>query len=120
MSDIKNRRKFLQLAIMGSTSVVAGAFLTTGCSDEKKEESEEEIDTLDVESCDDLSKVGEADLKKRKSLGYEETTPIPDKHCSNCQLYIPPKEGRNCGGCILFKGPVFEDGYCTYWAPQAG
>ncbi|NND06717.1 MAG: high-potential iron-sulfur protein [Saprospiraceae bacterium] len=85
-----------------------------------KKEKEMELDALDVERCDDLSKVSEEEMAKRNNLGYEMESSMPDKKCANCNLYIPPREGRSCGGCILFKGPVFENAYCTYWAPQVG
>ncbi len=77
--------------------------------------NEEAID-LDVSTCDDLSEVAEVEIKKRQALGYSEKTPIDDQNCKNCKLFIPAPEGKPCGGCILFKGPVFEAGYCTYWA----
>lgn len=104
---------------MGSTGLFLGWTLT-GCGngEESGGETGEADQSLMVENCNDYSKVSASEIKKRESLGYVESTPIPDKHCSNCQLYIPAKEGQNCGGCILFKGPVFEEGYCTYWAPQ--
>lgn len=88
------------------------------CKSEGGETSEKGAEnSLDVTTCDDLSKVPEAEIKKREGFGYVEESPMPDKHCKNCNLYLPPKDGQPCGGCALFKGPVFEEGYCTYWAP---
>lgn len=92
------------------------AQMVSGCLPKKKEEVE--TDTLDVSTCDDLSKVSEEEVTKRNNFGYENEGTMPDKKCGNCNLYIPAKEGQACGGCILFKGPVFENAYCTYWAPQ--
>ena len=71
-----------------------------------------------VTSCDDLNGVSETDLALRKKLGYVEKSPIADNQCQNCNLFLPPKEEQKCGGCMLFKGPVFNDAYCTYWAPK--
>jgi hypothetical protein len=70
-----------------------------------------------VDDCEDLSGVAPAELQKRKKLAYVSSSPIPDSNCGNCALHIPTKPGKNCGGCILFKGPVRDEGYCAYWAP---
>ncbi|MCB0668618.1 MAG: high-potential iron-sulfur protein [Saprospiraceae bacterium] len=69
-------------------------------------------------ACDDYTGLQESDLQLRKGFGYVEESPIPESHCKNCNLFKVPGEGEVCGGCTLFKGPVFENGYCTYWAPQ--
>ncbi len=69
--------------------------------------------------CDDLSGVSAEEIEKRKKLAYVNKTPIPDSHCSNCTLYLPPAKDKPCGGCLLFKGPVRPEGYCAYWAPIA-
>jgi hypothetical protein len=67
--------------------------------------------------CDDMTGVSPEELEKRKKLAYVNKSPIPDSHCGNCALHIPPQEGKACGGCVLFKGPVRSEGYCAYWAP---
>lgn len=67
--------------------------------------------------CDDLTGVSQEEVEKRKKLAYVNKTPIPDSHCSNCALYLPPGKDKACGGCLLFKGPVRPEGYCAYWAP---
>lgn len=67
--------------------------------------------------CDDLTGVSAEEIEKRKKLAYVNKTPIPDSHCSNCTLYIPPAKDKPCGGCLLFKGSVRLEGYCAYWAP---
>ncbi len=69
------------------------------------------------EDCDDLTGVAPEEIEKRKKLAYVNSSPIPDSNCANCALHIPAKAGKNCGGCILFKGPVRAEGYCAYWAP---
>lgn len=113
MQKRTSRRIFLQKC---SLQWLALSGILFSCSDKKKEE----IDALAVDQCDDLSKVSEEEITKRKNFGYEVKSSMPDKKCENCNLYIPAKEGQSCGGCILFKGPVFENAYCTYWAPQVG
>lgn len=70
-----------------------------------------------VGSCDDFSDVSEAELEKRNKLAYVKQAPEAGRECNKCKLYLPPKTGEKCGGCILFKGPVDSNGSCTYWAP---
>ncbi len=120
------RRVFLKnafstgLAITGLTGIAASC---TGNTDqEEKTETPaaapESPSAASTDDCKDFSQVPQAEIEKRKSLGYEEVTPFTDKQCDNCQLFIPPKEGHTCGGCMLFKGPVYAEAHCTYWAPQ--
>ena len=85
--------------------------LLQACGEAKKQQEAYEGDP-----CEDLRSVSEAELAKRKSFGYVSETPIADNQCSNCNLYLPPKEAQACGKCILFEGPVKARGYCTYWA----
>lgn len=61
--------------------------------------------------CTDLQGLSEDDRSARAALGYEESASDPERRCGECALYIPPKEG-GCGGCMLFKGPVFAEGSC--------
>lgn len=101
------RRKFVKY-VLGSS-----ALILSNCSSPQKEYQLE-----DITDCEDLTGLSEEELEKRKSLGYEEVTPVSDNRCDNCQLYLPPTEKRKCGGCQLFKGPVKAGAYCTYWAPR--
>ena len=71
----------------------------------------------DAKPCEDLTGVAPGELEKRKKFAYVNVSPIPDSRCGNCKLFLPPGSGKACGGCMLFKGPVQESGYCTYWAP---
>ena len=75
------------------------------------------VQPVQKNQCDNLSGVSVEEIEKRKKLAYVTKTPIPDSHCSNCTLYMPPAKDKPCGGCMLFKGPVRPDGYCAYWAP---
>lgn len=113
------RRKFIEDTIRLGSGLVFAPILLQSCQSgaEKTSEKEEADNAMDVTSCDDLSKTPEVEIKKREGFAYVDESPMPDKHCKNCNLYLPPKEGQPCGGCALFKGPVFEEGYCTYWAP---
>lgn len=99
--------------------LLGGVFFISGCGDGKKpaKETKDAGETKKPESCSDLSGVSEEEKDKRKKLGYVEETPIADSKCGNCKLYLPPGENEHCGSCSLFKGPVEENGYCTYYAP---
>jgi hypothetical protein len=81
------------------------------------ETKEKKAGTL-TNPCFDYSELSEEDLAKRKSLGYVEKAPTENKHCGNCNLWLPPKNDDPCGRCQLFKGPAPAEAYCTYWAPQ--
>jgi len=118
MSKNKLDRRTFFLDALTRTSLVfgAGALLTAcGGGSQTQEETAEEP-TSAADPCTDFSNVEASELEKRKALGYVEKSPIPDNLCSNCKLFIPGQPDSNCGGCQLFKGPVFLDAYCTYWA----
>lgn len=117
MKRVCSRRKFI-FATLSASSVLLGAGLLMGSCDSKKAVQEEEESTASVDSCSDLSGVSEAEIEKREKLGYVNESPIPDNRCDNCKLYLPSGADKACGGCMLFKGPVYASGYCTYWAPQ--
>lgn len=120
-----NRRSFCSgLLGNGALLVGTGALITACGGGEKSSEKKEEnpaTETTAAEApagdpCTDFSKIEASELEKRKALGYVDKSPIPEHLCENCKLYIPGQPGANCGGCQLFKGPVFLDAYCTYWA----
>lgn len=113
-----SRRSFIRKSAFLSTALIGGGFILNACNSSTQSGTESETASTPVDSCNDYSNVSDVELQKRESLGYVEETPIPDSDCANCQLYIRPKEGEKCGGCQLFKGPVFEKAYCTYWAPM--
>lgn len=116
--DHKNeRREFLQRCWQMTVIAPVAGFWLAGCGSTKKGATANKTAKAAVNPCEDLTGVPTVDVEKRKSLGYTSLSPIPDKECSNCQLFIPQKEGAECGGCLLFAGPVSPEGYCTYWAP---
>ena len=118
MKPKSNRRYFLQK--WGQLSLwvpLAGAGLALGCT-KNSTPSRKKDKVSATNPCEDLTEVPAVDVEKRKSLGYTSLSPIPDKECRTCQLFIPPKEGAECGGCLLFAGPVAPEAYCTYWAPR--
>lgn len=113
------RRAFIKGTVSSSLAVILGtAYALTGCTNSGKQGAADKDQGKAVSSCDDYSQVDEVNLRKRNQLGYVKQTSNPDNRCDNCKLYIAPKEGEHCGGCQLFTGPVFKEGYCTYWAAQ--
>jgi hypothetical protein len=100
-----------------SALYVSAAAVLTGCGS-GKEESKTETAAAEPANCRDISGVSKEDLTVREKLAYVNESPIPDNQCHNCNLYLPPGKDKKCGGCMLFKGPVEADGYCTYWAPK--
>jgi len=67
--------------------------------------------------CNDLKGLSDDDRKAREALGYEASATDPERRCSGCALYVPPKEGA-CAGCMLFKGPVLPEGSCIQFQPR--
>ncbi len=65
--------------------------------------------------CNDLSNLTETDLVMRRNVNYITQTEIPEQRCDNCQLFKQPEAGSSCGGCLLFKGPVTNAGWCSSW-----
>ncbi|MGX5816703.1 high-potential iron-sulfur protein [Chitinophaga lutea] len=111
------RRNFIRHAAGMAGVFFSGALLWTGCGSPQPPAEKKEPAPHQPASCKDLTGVSKEEQEKRQKLGYVEETPIADSKCGNCKLYLPPGEGETCGGCSLFKGPVEENGYCTYYAP---
>ena len=92
--------------------------MLSGCIRKKTiDESKSEAD-WSVDPCADLTGVSQNDIALREKLAYVKESPIADNQCNNCNLYLPPADEKKCGSCMLFKGPVYSAGYCTYWAPK--
>jgi len=119
IKDTYSRRSFIARTLSSAAAVTGAAGFIFSCGDKKEEQKNKpDVTGNKTDVCEDLSGLTEKDLDARKKLGYVKTSPIQDSKCGNCQLWLPPKEGRNCGNCQLFKGPVYTTAYCTYWAPQ--
>jgi hypothetical protein len=109
------RRKF----ILQSATAGLGICLTLLAScGKKKAVPENRSAGVPVDACDDLEGVPQSDVDLRQKFGYVKKSPVPENECNNCNLYLPPKAEEKCGGCMLFKGPVFLEAYCAYWAPR--
>jgi hypothetical protein len=106
------RRDFIEILLMLSSFGIVSA-----CGPESNSEEANTKQSASIDPCEDLSQLSDTDLQIRKGFGYVEQSPIDESHCRNCNLWKPPAEGLACGGCTLFKGPVYDQAYCTYWAP---
>ena len=115
MNDLANRRLFLRQCL--TWSATGSTAWLIACAGAKKQPVAKAA-TPAADPCSDLTGVDPTDVQKRKSLGYTNKSPLPDSQCDNCKLWVPAKEGKECGGCLLFSGPVNPEGHCTYWAPQ--
>ncbi len=88
--------------------------------DQKQATEQHDTKETGADPCNNLSGLSEIDLNARKKLGYVKESPIADRTCDKCKLWLPPAAGKQCGGCMLFKGPVYPAGYCIYWAAPDG
>jgi len=89
-----------------------------GCGEKRDADQAVPEPQATADPCSDLSGVSKNDIELRAKFAYVNESPIADNQCTNCNLFLPPREGEKCGGCLLFKGPVNPSGYCTYWAPK--
>ena len=112
-----SRRTFIRKLACAPILTAGGGLLLAACGSGQTEKNQQETEAVS-DPCSDLSGISAEEIQKRESLGYVEETPIPDNRCNNCNLYLPPGENQACGGCMLFKGPVYAEAYCTYWAPK--
>ena len=69
-------------------------------------------------SCMDTTGLEEADITMRNTLLYTDQSETEGQNCANCQLYVLPEAGSNCGTCTTVKGPIHPDGWCSIWAAQ--
>lgn len=114
-----SRRKFINKCL-NSGSLLLGSILFLNCRGTNESspgtKSEDKKPSISDDPCNDLTGISDAEIKKRQSLGYVKQSTVPDNSCGNCALYIPAKPEKKCGGCILFKGPVYTEGHCVQWA----
>lgn len=126
--NVYSRRKFIRKGFGYISMFAIGGSVLAACngggSKEEKPSAnttEQKPSTESVASTDpcDKASLTEQDIKNRKALGYVEETPIPEKTCDNCKLFVPANDTIKCGTCSLFKGPIDTGGYCTYWADKS-
>lgn len=51
----------------------------------------------------------------RSALKYVDKSPIPNRTCDNCKVYIKPLPNSSYGGCQVIPGPIDPKGYCISW-----
>ncbi len=117
MQKIYGRREFIWKHFFSSFFLLSATIMASKCGS-KKSPAEGESKGVTINPCEDLSEVSKHDIETRNKFGYVKKSPLPDKTCDNCKLHIPPAAGKECGECLLFKGPVYSSGYCTYWSPR--
>jgi hypothetical protein len=103
--------------ILSVTGWLASVF-TAGCAGDSGSNTEvAKPETGQTPDCLDVSSVSDDDRKAREALGYEANATDPERRCSGCALYVPPKSG-GCAGCMLFKGPILPEGSCIQFQPR--
>jgi hypothetical protein len=70
------------------------------------------------ESCDSTLGLTPDEIKTRKSLGYLDRGPDPNKLCLGCEQYLPPPKADECGTCKVLKGTVHTKGTCNVFTPK--
>lgn len=101
-----------------SASMLFGTAIIFNSCDSKKPGEEEKKGSTSKEPCEDLSGVSTEEIAKRQKFGYVKQSVDPERNCGNCSLHLPPVAGKDCGGCLLFKGPVNPAGYCIQYAAK--
>lgn len=110
------RRAFLKkLTVTGASLFTAGCILV-GCGTSAPQPNNTEA--AETDPCKDFTGVPPEELEKREKMGYTEKSQLPEASCANCSLYLPYSAESACGKCLLFKGPVFAEGYCLQWAAK--
>lgn len=116
-----SRRQFINQCAGQCTALLGMTFLLNSCGGSNKDESveDEENSGKPAGPCNDFTGVNTEELDKRKRMAYVDKSEMPESSCESCGLYIPWKDQATCGGCLLFKGPVRAEGYCTQWVAKA-
>jgi hypothetical protein len=113
-----SRRKFISKCFgTGSIFLGAGALILSSCDSNKSSAGDKKMSSA-KSSCDDLSGVSKGEIEKRQKFAYVDKSPVPGNFCVNCSLYVPQPGNAECGGCMLFKGPVRAAGYCIQYVAK--
>ena len=110
MKDKISRKDFFKRVVGISFLGFSSAALIQACGGEEKKQ------VLDQTGpCSDISKLSDSEKQTRVEFEYTIKSPHKDKFCNNCNLFTPPKNGKQCGTCEIVKGPINANGYCTQW-----
>jgi hypothetical protein len=125
---VKNVSRRALLNIVGQGVLAGGALAVLGCSGDSKPKTpapEAPAPAAPAKSAaakadDGCSAELDAQSKQmRQTLQYVDKTPKEGQVCSDCAQWNDAAEGKVCGGCKLFTGPVHPDGYCLSYAPKS-
>lgn len=111
-----SRRTFIYKYI-STGSILFGALLAGSC-DNQNRRGKDRKEALRTTACNDLSGVNKDELEKREKLGYVDKSPVSESYCGNCSMFLPGGQGKDCGTCMLFKGPVYASGYCIQYVAK--
>lgn len=126
--DKLTRKEFLQrLGLLGIGVLGAGSLLNScgGGGNETASKPAATPEPAPVEQaapaadpCGDLTGLTEAEVNMRGTFQYVAQSKEAEKWCHNCALYVEPKDGAQCGGCQIIKGPINPDGWCMQWVAK--
>jgi hypothetical protein len=112
-----SRRKFLSECVYTGSMFFGAVIAINGC-EPKEPASTDKKESASKDRCDDFSSVSKSEMEKREKFGYVDKSLVDGNFCGNCSLYVPYKEEKNCGDCMLFKGPVHFAGHCIQYVPK--
>jgi hypothetical protein len=107
---------FIKKIFFGTISMSGISALALSCGGKEEEQS---VQKENEDPCNDLSGLSKDDIDMRSGLEYVSVSPDKNKTCLNCEYYHASKNGKICGTCDLFKGPVDPNGYCSQWYIKA-
>jgi hypothetical protein len=96
---------------------MGGAMIISSCESKKSGQADNKA-ASSKNFCDDLSGASEGEMEKRKKFGYVDKSTVPENRCGSCSMYIPNEQNKECGGCLLFAGPVHASGYCIQYVAK--
>lgn len=128
-----SRKDFLKRISMVGAIGIGSSALLEACGGGKKEKASTSAESAGTSSsssqmasngsaatdpCTDLSGLTDSQKKMRTTLKYTGDSPYPDKHCSNCNFFTAPENGKPCGSCSIVPGPINANGHCTSWVKK--
>ena len=118
MNDMAySRRQFVGKCISTCSLFLGGsALIMSGCNSNPNPSGDK--DKSASNPCGDLSGISNSELEKRHKFAYVDASPVPGNSCGNCSLYVPRENSADCGGCLLFQGPVHATGHCIQYAAK--
>ena len=114
-----SRRKFINKWLSFGGMFFGGAIILSSCNSNRSGKEQKENQHKSENPCDDLSNVSAEEIEKRGKFGYVKKSTDPERVCGNCGLHIPSLSEKGCGGCMLFKGPVYPEGSCIQFVAKA-